>query len=85
MTKKVRAVFDGKVLCPQEPVELEINGHYVLKIEPVKKKELTANNKDVESDPAFDLAPLAVKTGIADLASEHDHYLYGIPKQESHD
>ena len=85
MTKKVRAVFDGKVLCPQEPVELEVNGHYVLKIEPVKMKESTVYNKNVESDPAFDLTPLAVKTGIADLASEHDHYLYGKPKRESHD
>jgi hypothetical protein len=79
MMKKVRAVFDGKVLCPEEPVELEINGHYVLNIEPVKKDEPT---EKVESDLAFDLASLAVKTGITDLATEHDHYLYGIPKRK---
>jgi len=83
MTRKVHAVFDGKVFCPEEPVELEINGHYVLKIEPVKKEKSIENNKNVESDAAFDLASLAVKTGIADLATEHDYYLYGTPKRES--
>jgi hypothetical protein len=84
MTKKVHAIFDGKVLRPQEPVELEINGHYVLNIEPLKKEELIEND-DVESDAAFDLASLAVKTGISDLATEHDHYLYGTPKRELND
>lgn len=85
MTRKVRAVFDGKVFCPEEPVELEINGHYVLKIEPLKTEKSIENNKNVESDAAFDLASLAVKTGIADLATEHDHYLYGTPKRESNE
>ncbi len=82
MTKKVHAVFDGKVFCPEEPVELEINGHYVLNIEPVNKEKQKDN---VEFDSAFDLASLAVKTGMPDLATEHDHYLYGTPKRESDD
>lgn len=82
MTKKVRAVFDGKVFFPEEPVELEVNGHYVLNIEPVKKEEQIDN---IESDAVFDLASLAVKTAIPDLATEHDHYLYGTPKRESND
>ena len=28
-------------------------------------------------------ASLAVKTGIPDLATEHDHYLYGTPKRRA--
>jgi len=28
-----------------------------------------------------DLDGLAVETGIRDLASQHDHYLYGVPKK----
>ena len=28
-----------------------------------------------------DLDSLAVETGITDLAVQHDHYLYGIPKR----
>lgn len=82
MTKRLHAVFDGKMLCPEEPVDLELNGHYVLTIEPEEEtKEISA----VENDPAFNLSSLAVKTGIPDLATEHDHYLYGAPKRGSED
>ena len=28
-----------------------------------------------------DLDSMAVETGISDLATQHDHYLYGMPKQ----
>lgn len=28
-----------------------------------------------------DLDLLAVETGINDLAAQHDHYLYGVPKR----
>jgi tetratricopeptide (TPR) repeat protein len=34
-----------------------------------------------EKDPSFDLASLAVETGVTDLAVEHNHYLYGTPKR----
>lgn len=84
MTKKVHAVFDGKVFYPKEPVELETNAHYILRIEPAQK-ERSNNDENVESDAAFDLASLAVKTGIPDLAAEHDHYLHGTPKRDSDD
>ena len=85
MTEKVRAVFDGKVFYPEEPVELEINGHYLLKIEPARKTGDVGVGKNAESDSAFDIASLAVVTGIADLATEHDHYLYGTPKRDSNE
>lgn len=77
--KKVRAVFDGKALYPEEPIELETNGHYVINIEPVEKDKPSGN---VESDSAYDIASLAIKTGISDLATEHDYYLYGTPKRK---
>lgn len=73
MTKTVHAVFDGKALRPEGPVDLEINRHYLLTIEPEEEA--------VEDDPAFNLSFLSVKTGIKDLASEHDFYLYGKPKR----
>ncbi len=34
----------------------------------------------VSLDPLFDLTDLAVDTGIPDLATNVDHYLYGHPK-----
>ena len=78
MTRSLHAIFDGKVLCPEETVDLQVNRHYLLTIEPVGKIE---GQNDLESDPAFNLSSLAVKTGIPDLATEHDHYLYGILKR----
>ena len=82
MTKRLHAVFDGKVLRPEGPVDLELNGHYMLTIEPMEKVE---GIYPVENDPAFNLSSLAVKTGIPDLATEHDHYLYGTPKRRAED
>jgi hypothetical protein len=36
--------------------------------------------RDDELDPIFRIAELAVDTGIPDLATNIDHYLYGHPK-----
>ena len=77
MTKILHAVFDGEVLKPEEPADLEWGKRYVLTVE--SKKEIT----DVEEDPSFNLSSLAVKTNISDLATEHDHYLYGVPRRRS--
>lgn len=35
-----------------------------------------------EPDPVDNLPDLAFSTGIPDLASQHDHYIYGTPKRE---
>jgi len=77
-TKTIHAVFDGEVLRPEKPVDLEVGKRYVLTIE--SKQKIT----DAEKDPAFDLSSLSVKTNISDLATEHDHYLYGIPRRRSY-
>lgn len=79
MTKTVHAIFDGKVFFPEEDVDLKINKRYRLRIELLAQEEM---NESVETDSAFDIASLAVKTGITDLATNHDHYLYGIPKKD---
>lgn len=76
-TKTLHAVFDGKVLKPEGAVDLEEGTRYVLSIESKQKIN------DIEKDPAFNLSSLAVKTNISDLATEHNHYLYGIPRRGS--
>ena len=48
-------------------------------VRPVRKK--VQRSKETGIDPAFRLDRFAVKTGIPDLASEHDHYIYGTPKR----
>jgi len=35
-----------------------------------------------ESDPLLRMSELAVETGVSDLATNIDHYLYGHPKQD---
>ncbi len=36
---------------------------------------------EAEPDPAFNLAEMAEDLSIADLATNIDHYLYGLPKR----
>ena len=43
-------------------------------------KPLLQTPMNPEDDPLFDMAKYAVKTGIRDLATNLDHYLYGHPK-----
>ncbi len=43
----------------------------VVRIEPVQ----------LDEDSAYDLVDEAVSTGIVDLAAQHDHYVYGVPKR----
>jgi len=72
MLKTLTAVFDGHVLRPDVPLDLEPNTRYVITVE-------TASSED-----AWDvLEKLAgTVTAPSDWASEHDHYLYGTPKHQ---
>lgn len=38
------------------------------------------SRRDESADPLFRMAELAVDTGIKDLSTNIDHYLYGHPK-----
>ncbi len=70
----VRAVYKDGVFAPTQRPKLKLKEGQAVDL---FIKELP----DVENDPAFDIASLAVETGITDLAAEHDHYLYGAPKR----
>jgi hypothetical protein len=73
MTRTVLARYDGRVIVPDE--ELEIPSGQRLRIE----------IQTIEADPApfADLSEFAADLPDAplDLASQHDHYLYGTVKQ----
>jgi hypothetical protein len=77
MTKTKKVVFDGSVFRPSGPVHPEAG-----KKDTITVKSLP-EDPDVEQDPAFDISSLSVATDIPDLAAEHDHYLYGVPKRRS--
>jgi len=77
MTKTMNVVFDGSVFRQSGPVHLEVGKHYTITVKPL------AEDPDVERDPAFDISSFAVTTDIPDLASEHEHYLHGLPKRRN--
>lgn len=77
MARTVIAVFDGEVLRPQQPLDLQKDRSYCVTIE----DERTAEHVGQESGVLDDLLDLGVDTGITDLAEQHDHYLYGTPKR----
>ena len=49
----------------------------VVEIEPIPQIESSAS---IDDDPFYRMDELAVDTGVADLATNIDHYLYGHPK-----
>jgi hypothetical protein len=74
----LKAHFDGKVLIPDEPVDLPVNCALEVRVQPA------ADSADKEK-PLMRLLELArqfpVSDWPADGAAEHDHYLYGTPKR----
>jgi predicted DNA-binding antitoxin AbrB/MazE fold protein len=72
MNEEVRAVYENGVFRPLKPLNLEEGARVNLTITSVNERA---------DDPAADFSDLAVDTGIPDLATNIDYYLYGLPKQ----
>lgn len=74
-THKLLAHFDGKVLRPEETLDLKPNVRYRITIE---DDESIAEQSiwEVLSDFSGNI------DGPEDWSEEHDHYLYGTPKQQ---
>ena len=78
----LKAHFDGKVLIPDEPVELPVGCALEVHVRPLKERTPPATEgkallkllKTLEELPDEPNAP-------ADGAAQHDHYLYGLPKR----
>jgi len=73
MNEQVRAVFENGVFRPLNPVQLPEGEVVQLTVTPAVEDE---------EDPAAHLPDLAIDLGIPDLATNIDHYLYGLPKQK---
>ena len=78
MSKTLTVVFDGNVLRPDSPLNLEPNTRLIITIHSVEQPAVQENAWDV----------LEAMTGTveapSDWSSEHDHYLYGTPKRQPH-
>jgi hypothetical protein len=72
----ITVIFDGQVLRPESPLDLEPNTRYVVTIQP-QPETATGNAWDVLRRYAGTIdAP-------SDWSMEHDHYLYSTPKRYS--
>ena len=76
----LKAHFDGNVLVPDEPVDLPLNRPLEVRVAPLDESPAVPT-------PLGKLAALAREfpartTGRTDLAAQHDHYLYGVPKRK---
>ncbi len=76
MEQPIVVTFDGQVLRPETPVDLEINKQYRVTLTPI------ATSDDASAWDVLDVLAGTVETA-PDWAAEHDHYLYGTPKHQS--
>lgn len=55
----------------------------MLKMVHFMKKEILAPKKKItkKANALLDVDKITIDTGITDLSSQHDHYLYGVPKK----
>lgn len=79
MTKTLRAVFDGKVLRPEEPVDLTPDTRYVVTVEREEERE---ERKVEEAYPLTHILELATDMGVTDLSTRHNWYAHGHPEDD---
>jgi len=84
MTTNLKAIYEQGVLRLKEPLSLP-DGTQV-NITVTSHEEDNGLPSQIMDDGSWDaltqlLGDCAIDTGVQDLASQHDHYLYGIPKR----
>ncbi|QSJ16481.1 hypothetical protein JYQ62_32975 [Nostoc sp. UHCC 0702] len=76
MNETLTVIFDGQVLRPDTPLNLEPNKRYIITIQSTVEPVIEANAWDVLEEMTGTIeAP-------KDWSVEHDHYLYGTPKHQ---
>jgi len=76
---KLKAHFDGKVLVPDEPVDLPMDCELEVHVQPTAQSQEKVGSLQRLLDLARQF-PAGEQTP-QDLAKQHDHYLYGLPKR----
>ena len=74
MAKSVRAIYDGRVLLPEEPVDLKTNARYLVTIE---REEVRKEKGEEGAYPLTEIGRLATDMGITDLSTRHSWYAHG--------
>jgi hypothetical protein len=73
MTQHTAVIQNGQLVL-EPPLSLPEGTRVQLTVEP-----LPAETE--EDDPLLWLAKNSIPSGISDMAEQHDHYLYGVPKR----
>ena len=77
MSQTIIVTYDGGVLRPETPLDLEPAKRYVATLVPIDDAAAPTSAWDV-----LDALRGAVEAPT-DWAAQHDHYLYGTPKRET--
>lgn len=72
----IEAIYEKGVFRPTEKVEIEEGKKVNITVQIIEVEKVQR-----EKDSAELILDLAVDMGIPDLATNIDHYLYGLPKQ----
>jgi hypothetical protein len=87
MDRPIRAHYDGKVIVPDEPIDLPVGQKLQVLVTVESAAEPPPAGPSPPAEPAAEkfawLLDFAVDVPDAppDLAAQHDHYLYGTPKR----
>ena len=84
MTTNLKAIYEQGVLRLREPLSLPDGTQVDVTV--TSHEEDNGEPSQVMDGRSWDtltqlLADCEIDTGVPDLASQHDHYLYGIPKR----
>ncbi len=84
MTANLKAIYEQAILRLKEPLSLPDGSQVDVTV--VSHEEDDSERSQGMEERSWDaltqlLAECAIDTGVSDLASQHDHYLYGIPKR----
>jgi predicted DNA-binding antitoxin AbrB/MazE fold protein len=83
MTTNLKAIYENGVLRLKEPLPLPEGAQVDITVTSQEDNSDRAQGMEDQSWDALTqlLADCAIDTGVTDLAQQHDHYLYGIPKR----
>ncbi|CAD6493226.1 MAG: hypothetical protein LAKADJCE_00470 [Candidatus Argoarchaeum ethanivorans] len=79
-TKTLHAVFDGAVLKPEGPVDLEWNTRYLLTVVRTFGAKVP---RDEPPYPLTKIVEIATDMGVDDLSIRHDWYAHGRRNDET--
>jgi hypothetical protein len=72
--RSIKAIYDGKRVKLLEPINLPANTPLEIIVKEIHERKRRQDSWDSLGDEAMDLE-------VSDLAEQHDHYLYGVPKR----